>query len=455
MTARGLLQENGSEQKTDEVWTVGQLNRRVGDMLQGQFSRIWVRGEVSNFTAAASGHWYFSIKDERAAVRAVMFRGRAQTVGFVPKAGEKFEFRATVTLYEPRGDYQLQVEAMRRAGRGDLHEAFLALKEKLAAEGLFDDARKRTITTMPRAIGVVTSLAAAALRDVLSALARRAPHVPVIIYPAPVQGMDAAGQLCQALHTAIDRDEVDTVLLVRGGGSLEDLWSFNDEALARLVASSPIPVISGVGHETDFTICDFVADLRAPTPTAAAELCCRSRDGCLEAINVLSASLASRHARILERAALRLDRAVALLVSPQDRLRQQGDRLQQLKERLVRAAAHPQERRASSLAAMRSRLLYARPDLAVQQQSLARARRDLFATSLRLIERRQQRMVAARQTLQALNPRTILDRGYAIVRKDDGSIVKNALDLSVGEQLGVELGQGSVHVSVLQAHGLL
>ncbi|MFT0549091.1 exodeoxyribonuclease VII large subunit [Allopusillimonas ginsengisoli] len=455
MTARGLLQENGSEQKTDEVWTVGQLNRRVGDMLQGQFSRIWVRGEVSNFTAAASGHWYFSIKDERAAVRAVMFRGRAQTVGFVPKAGEKFEFRATVTLYEPRGDYQLQVEAMRRAGRGDLHEAFLALKEKLAAEGLFDDARKRTITTMPRAIGVVTSLAAAALRDVLSALARRAPHVPVIIYPAPVQGMDAAGQLCQALHTAIDRNEVDTVLLVRGGGSLEDLWSFNDEALARLVASSSIPVISGVGHETDFTICDFVADLRAPTPTAAAELCCRSRDGCLEAINVLSASLASRHARILERAALRLDRAVALLVSPQDRLRQQGDRLQQLKERLVRAAAHPQERRASSLAAMRSRLLYARPDLAVQQQSLARARRDLFATSLRLIERRQQRMVAARQTLQALNPRTILDRGYAIVRKDDGSIVKNALDLSVGEQLGVELGQGSVHVSVLQAHGLL
>lgn len=455
MMASGFSQENGSEQRADEVWTVGQLNRRVGDMLQGQFSRIWVRGEVSNFTSAASGHWYFSIKDERAAVRAVMFRGRAQTVGFVPKAGEKFEFRATVTLYEPRGDYQLQVEAMRRAGRGDLHEAFLALKEKLAAEGLFDESRKRAISTMPRAVGVVTSLAAAALRDVLSALARRAPHVPVIIYPAPVQGMDAAGQLCQALQKAIDRNEVDTLLLVRGGGSLEDLWSFNDEALARLVASSPIPVISGVGHETDFTIADFVADLRAPTPTAAAELCCRSREGCLDAVRVLSTGLASRHARLLERATLRLDRAAALLVSPQDRLRQQGEKLNQLKQRLARAAAHPQERRATSLAALRSRLLYAGPDLAARQQSLARSRRDLLATSRRLIERRAQRLVAARQTLQALNPRTILNRGYAIVRKDDGTIVKNALDLSVGEQLGVELDQGSVHVSVLQAHGLL
>lgn len=451
----GFFQENDHEQKADEVWTVGQLNRRVGDLLQGRFSRIWVRGEVSNFTQAASGHWYFSVKDERAAVRAVMFRGRAQAVGFVPKAGEKFEFRATVTLYEPRGDYQLQVEAMRRAGRGDLHEAFLALKEKLAAEGLFDQARKRSVATMPRAVGVVTSLAAAALRDVLSALARRAPHVPVIVYPAPVQGMEAAGQLCQALQKAIDRDEVDTVLLVRGGGSLEDLWSFNDEALARLIAASPMPVISGVGHETDFTIADFVADLRAPTPTAAAELCCRSRDGCLDTLRVLSTGLASRHARLVERASLRLDRAVAMLVSPQDRLHRQSERLGQLKARMARAAAHPYERRASHLAALRSRLTHAAPDVTAGQEGLARARRELSAATLRLVERRRQRLAAARQTLQALNPRTILGRGYAIVRKDDGSIVKNALDLSVGEQLGVELGQGSAHVRVLQAHGLL
>ncbi|MGB6105120.1 MAG: exodeoxyribonuclease VII large subunit, partial [Pusillimonas sp.] len=259
---------------TEGVWTVSQLNRRVGELLEGHFSRIWVRGEISNFTQAASGHWYFSVKDEGAAVKAVMFRGRAQAVGFVPRPGEKFEFRVNVTLYEPRGDYQVQVESLRRAGRGDLHEAFLALKEKLEAEGLFDPARKRPVKTMPRAVGVVTSMAAAALRDVLSALARRAPHVPVIIYPAPVQGLDAAGLLDQAVQQAIRRNEVDTLLLVRGGGSLEDLWSFNDETLARSIAASPIPVISGVGHETDFTIADFVADLRAPTPTAAAELCC-------------------------------------------------------------------------------------------------------------------------------------------------------------------------------------
>src|SRR5690606_1630025 len=268
--------DTGSKELAGEgVWTVSQLNRQVGQLLESHFSRIWVRGEISNFTQAASGHWYFSIKDEGATVRAVMFRGRAQAVGFVPKPGEKFEFRVNVTLYEPRGDYQLQVESMRRAGRGDLHAAFLALKDKLEAEGLFDPARKRLIEQMPQAVGVVTSLGAAALHDVLTALARRAPHVEVIVYPAPVQGADAAGRLVQAMRQAISRQEVDTLLLVRGGGSLEDLWSFNDEALARCIVSSPIPVISGVGHETDFTIADFVADLRAPTPTAAAELCCR------------------------------------------------------------------------------------------------------------------------------------------------------------------------------------
>src|SRR5690606_5180018 len=297
---------------TEGVLTVTQLNRRVADLLSGHFSRIWVRGEVSNFTQAASGHWYFSVKDDGAAVRAVMFRGRAQAVGFVPKPGEKFEFRVSVTLYEPRGDYQVQVESLRRVGRGDLHEAFLALKEKLNAEGLFDPARKRTVKPLPQAIGVVTSLAAAALRDVLSALARRAPHVSVIIYPAPVQGLEAAGRLNQALQQAIQRNEVDTLLLVRGGGSLEDLWSFNDEELARSIAASPIPVISGVGHETDFTIADFVADVRAPTPTAAAELCCRSRQSCASAVDAALATLTAQQRRQLERCALRLDRATAM-----------------------------------------------------------------------------------------------------------------------------------------------
>lgn len=440
---------------TEGVWTISQLNRRVGELLEGNFSRIWVKGEISNFTQAASGHWYFSVKDEGAAVRAVMFRGRAQAVGFVPKPGEKFEFRVNVTLYEPRGDYQLQVESLRRAGRGDLHEAFLALKDKLAAEGLFEQARKRTIVPLPAAVGVVTSLAAAALQDVLSALARRAPHVPVIVYPAPVQGLDAAGRLNQALRQAIDRNEVDTLLLVRGGGSLEDLWSFNDEALARTIASSPIPVISGVGHETDFTIADFVADIRAPTPTAAAELCCRSRQSCANELAAVASSLTALQWRILERTSLRLDRAVSLLVSPQQRLSQQNERLRALRERIIRAAARPQESRADKLTMLSSRLSYAQPKLDGHRTHVSGQRQRLVRALQGGLDRRQQQLTAIRQTLQALNPRRILERGYAIVRNEDGEVVKNALDLSVDEQLSIELGRGSARVKVLQAHRLL
>ncbi|MCD0506085.1 exodeoxyribonuclease VII large subunit, partial [Bordetella petrii] len=259
---------------TRDIMTVAQLNQAVGQLLDRNIPALWVRGEISNFTQAASGHWYFTLKDSRAAVRAVMFRSRASAVGFVPRAGDQVEVRARVSLYEPRGDYQLQADGMRRAGLGNLYEAFLRLKAQLADEGLFDPAAKRAPVALPRAIGVITSLHAAALRDVLSALARRAPQVPVIVYPAPVQGGDAAGRLAAQLQLANARQEVDTLLLVRGGGSIEDLWSFNDETLARLVAASAIPVISGVGHETDFTIVDFVADVRAPTPTAAAELAC-------------------------------------------------------------------------------------------------------------------------------------------------------------------------------------
>ncbi|NYT63615.1 exodeoxyribonuclease VII large subunit [Alcaligenaceae bacterium] len=449
------MESVGLEPAKDGVWTVSQLNRQVGQLLESHFSRIWVRGEISNFTQAASGHWYFSIKDEGATVRAVMFRGRAQATGLVPKPGERFEFRVNVTLYEPRGDYQLQVESMRRAGRGDLHEAFLLLKEKLAAEGLFDPARKRAIKTMPLAVGVVTSMAAAALRDVLTALARRAPHVAVIVYPAPVQGQDAAGKLVQALNEAIVRNEVDTLLLVRGGGSLEDLWSFNNESLARAIAASPIPVISGVGHETDFTIADFVADLRAPTPTAAAELCCRTRQACLVQLDMAFGALSAQHRRLLERAALRLDRAVAMLVSPQQRLQQQNERLQVLKSRLSRAAAAPHERYAARLALLKARLAHAQPRLPDLRTEVGRQAQQLAYAAQRQLERRRQRLLAATQTLQALSPKNILGRGYAIVRTEHGKIVKNALDLSVGEQLGVELGQGSLRVGVLQAHALL
>jgi exodeoxyribonuclease VII large subunit len=441
--------------KNEIVLSVAQLNRQVGQLLEGHFSQVWVKGEVSNFTQAASGHWYFTIKDERASVRAVMFRGRAQAVGFVPKAGERFEFRASVTLYEARGDYQLQVETLRRAGLGDLHEAFLLLKEKLASEGLFDPERKRSIPSLPKAVGVVTSLAAAALRDVLSALQRRAPQVPVIIYPAPVQGAEAAAQLIQALDNAVLRNEVDTILLVRGGGSLEDLWSFNDEGLARAIAASPIPVICGVGHETDFTIADFVADLRAPTPTAAAELCCLPRQACLDRVAAAAGTLAAQQLRLIERASLRLDRAIAMLISPQQRLAQQGERLQALKARLARAAGVPQERRRESLAMVRGRLARIDPQVGRLRRDLELALQRLSGAAPRQLAQQRARLSAAALTLQALSPRKILERGYAIVRDEHGGVVKNALDLSKGDRLNLELAQGSADVQVQRTSGLL
>lgn len=443
-----MLSSNSSQ--NDLILTVAQLNRRVGAVLESQISQVWVRGEISNFTRAASGHWYFTLKDEAAAVRAVMFRGRAMGVGFVPRPGERVELRAAVTLYQARGDYQLQVDAMRKAGQGDLHEAFLALKARLEQEGLFDPERKRSILPMPRAIGVVTSLAAAALRDVLTTMARRAPHVRVVIYPAPVQGVDAAARLCQALGAALTRNEVDTLLLVRGGGSLEDLWSFNDEALARLVAASRIPVISGVGHESDFTIADFVADLRAPTPTAAAELCCLAQQACVERVDAAVRGLALQQRRWFERAALRLDRTVGMLVSPQERLERQGERLQSLKVRLARAASGSQNAKTARLTLVRAKLAHRRPDVGAMRRELLAQLNRLAICGPQSMAVRRARLASAQQTLEALSPKKILNRGYALVRDESGALVKNALDLNKGDRLVLELGQGGAHVEVIR-----
>lgn len=449
------MNNNVLSQPAEHIWTVSQLNRQVAQTLQQQFSRIWVRGEISNFTQAASGHWYFSIKDGSAMVKAVMFRSRALASGISPKVGDQFEFRANVSLYEARGDYQLQVEALRRAGRGDLHEAFLQLKEKLAAEGLFDAELKRTVVSMPKAIGVVTSLAAAALRDVVTTLKRRAPHISVIVYPAPVQGVDAAPQLVEAMRTAIDRGEVDTLLLVRGGGSIEDLWSFNDEALARTVAASPIPVICGVGHETDFTICDFVADVRAPTPTAAAELACQSRQYSLDGLQAMFSLLESAQQRLLERSAIRLDRAVAGLVSPQQRVQHQAERLRATTDRLTRAGIALPDRGRAKVTLLAARLNYGAPRMQQRRDHLSSHVSRLSSGTAHYLDNARRRVSAAEQTLQALNPRQVLARGYAIVRNGNQEVIKNALDLRAKETLSVEFDRGTAQVDVIATHGLL
>jgi exodeoxyribonuclease VII large subunit len=309
-----------------EILSVGDLNRAIAASLEDRFDAVWVSGEISNFKAYDSGHWYFSLKDEEGQIRCVMFRGRNGQVGFMPQSGDLVEVSASLGMYVPRGDIQLTIQTLRRAGMGGLYEAFLKLKAKLAKEGLFDEERKRDIPTHPRSIGIITSSQAAALKDVLSTLARRAPHIPIVIYPTLVQGVDAPAGIIAALKAAEKENAVDVILLVRGGGSIEDLWAFNDEQLAYAIASSNIPVVSGVGHETDFTIADFVADLRAPTPTGAAELAAPRKDQLLQELDVIKQALlqrvnqrVEREAQTLDQLALRLSHA---LPNP-DRMREQ------------------------------------------------------------------------------------------------------------------------------------
>lgn len=443
MTIESLVTDQMS---TRDILTVTQLNQAVSSLLEKSFVSTWVRGEISNFTQASSGHWYFTLKDQAASVRAVMFRSRAAATGFIPKSGDSVELRGRVTLYEARGEYQLQVEQMRRAGLGSLFEAFVALKDKLAAEGMFDSEVKRQITAYPRAIGVITSLGAAALRDVLTALARRAPHVPVIIYPSPVQGLEAAVQLRQALALANERNEVDTILMVRGGGSIEDLWSFNDEALARDIAASVIPVIAGVGHETDFTIADFVADLRAPTPTAAAELSCVMRTVLLERVARAHDALADRVQRQIDRLSQRVDRAAAALVSPGQRLAHQQEKLQSLTYRMSSAWQQSLHLRTSHQERVAARLAARLPDVAPARASLARLGLDMVQAQRRLVAMRAASLEHAQAQLRALSHEHTLGRGYAILQARDGSIIRDASRVESGQALDVTLAKGVVQV---------
>jgi len=430
-----------------EVLTVTDLNRAVASLLERSVPPLRVAGEVSNFTRAASGHWYFTLKDPGAQVRAVMFRGRAQAVGFVPRDGDQVEVRALASFYQPRGEFQLTVETLRRAGAGDLYQRFLLLREKLRAEGLLDEARKRAVPRLPARIGVVTSLQAAALRDVLTTLRRRAPQIPVIVYPAPVQGADAPPALIAALRAAGRRRECDVLLLVRGGGSIEDLWAFNDEALAREVASSPIPVICGVGHESDFTIADFVADLRAATPTAAAQAAAPDRRELAERARSLAARLARGMARALEVREQRLDTAARLLRTPSTYWKQRALGLDALAVRLRSSGRALLRARGLRVEQLGSRLRV--PDTA------GRAR-DLDSTGDRLrralavdLHRRAQTLEALAHKLELVSPLAVLQRGYAIVQTPDGEVIRAAARVRPGQALDVRLADGALGVEVV------
>jgi exodeoxyribonuclease VII large subunit len=409
-----------------EILSVAELNRLARTALEREFPPLWVAGEVSNLTRAPSGHWYFTLKDADAQVRCAMFRSRAQTVPWRLENGQQVEARALVTLYEARGEFQLNVESLRRAGLGRLYEAFLRLKEKLAADGLFAEERKRPLPRFPRRLGIVTSPRAAALRDVLAALARRAPNLPCVIYPVLVQGTEAAGQIADAIRTAGERGDCDLLLLVRGGGSLEDLWSFNEEVVARAIAASPVPVIAGVGHETDVTIADLAADRRAATPTAAAEL---ASAGWFEAANEvaqLAAELLAAMRANLERRMQRIDLLARQLVHPAERLARSRQRLDHLASRLAGAGERLAARRRQVLANMRLRLAHARPNL----------------------ERHRTRLARLASSLGALNPQAALARGYALVRMPDGQLVRSHRQLAAGMPLDLRFAEGAARALV-------
>jgi len=387
------------------VVTVRELNARVRTLLENKFETVWVAGELSNVKKAPSGHWYFCLKDAEAQVECAMFRGRAQFLDFRPENGQQVEVRARVTLYEARGQYQLVVDEIRRAGLGALYEAFEKLKARLEAEGLFAPERKRELPSFPRAIGVVTSPVGAAVRDVLTTLARRAPMIPVVVYPAQVQGEGAGAQVARAIAKANARAECDVLIICRGGGSLEDLWAFNEEAVARAIVTSAIPVVSGVGHETDFSIADFVADVRAATPTAAAAAATPDTAALRGEVDARARRLARSVRRTLESAAQRLDHAGRRLLTPAERLERLRSRIAQCARGLRRAAGSAHELRALALARL--------------ERSLAH-----------------------------LDPTQVLGRGYSIVRGADGHVRKSSAGLAPGAPLDITFAEGGAAVTV-------
>ena len=424
------------------VWSVGALCLAIADTLNARFNPVAVKGEISGFSRAASGHCYFTLKDDSGQIRCAMFKRAASAVGFVPRDGELVEVRGKLGVYEARGDLQLIVDSMQRAGQGDLFAQFLKLKASLEAEGLFDANRKQAIPEQPRAIGLITSLGAAALHDVATALQRRVPHIPVILAPASVQGANAPGELLRSLHQLVAWQAaptpsspqglaVDVILMVRGGGAMEDLWAFNDEALVRAVASCPIPIVSGVGHETDFTLTDFVADLRAPTPTAAAEMVASERDHMLAELDAAMQALNDALQSTVDRMSQRLDWIAGRLGRPSSRLSDQIGRLNRLSQSLHFGLKTQAQRNEQKLLRL--------------SEALPRARQ-------KNLQERQQRLLNLETRLGLLDPHLVLDRGYAWLTNETGQALSKTADFQALQSVTATLADGQVDLQVKGPH---
>jgi exodeoxyribonuclease VII large subunit len=430
------------------VLSVSALVGKARTLVERDIGLVWVAGEISNFTRAASGHCYFNLKDEQAQVRCVYFRQKAQFASFPLANGIAIEARATASVYEARGEFQLNVETVRRAGQGALYEKFARLKARLEAAGWFEPTRKRALPAWPRAVGIVTSTRAAALADLVTTLARRWPALRVVVYPTAVQGEGAAASVAQAIRTANERAEVEVLIVARGGGSIEDLWAFNEEAVAQAVFESALPIVSGVGHETDFTICDFVADVRAPTPTGAAALVAPDRAAVARDVAATAHRLERALERSLEARMQRLDLAGRRLVHPASRLAQQARDAKALAERLARALQHRHDTASVALGHWARRLAWRLAQPLPQAARLAPAALGLQRVARVRLDRVEAHLSALAQSVAHLNPQGVLERGYAIVSARDGSIVSDSSAVCVGDEIEIAFAQGNAGATV-------
>jgi len=436
-----------SEEKS-RVFRVAELNFAIKQLLESNVPLLWVKGEISNLVRAASGHLYFSLKDNQAQVRCVMFRNKNQLLGQQVNNGQSVEVLAVATLYEQRGDFQLAVEQVRPAGLGILYERYERLKQLLQGEGLFAPERKRRLPVFPRCIGIVTSPQAAALRDVLSTLGLRLPNVPVVLYPTPVQGTDSAEKIACAIRISNQRAECDVLILCRGGGSIEDMWAFNEEVVARAIAASKIPIVSGVGHETDFTIADFVADERAPTPTAAAQQVVPDRHALLGVLRDQTLHLQRAQHNRLQNAQQALDYFQRMLVHPAQQLQRQNRQLDQLQQRMRRAYDHRKQYQHWQWQASAQRLRTSCGDFTRLQDRHTGIDQRLGAVVHAALAQWEARVNNIAQHLALLDPKQVMARGYSMVQDGSGGVVSDARKLVVGAGLKITFSNGDVQAEV-------
>ncbi len=445
------LTTNSDSASLRDIYSVSRLNREARSLLEGSFPLLWLEGEISNLTRHGSGHWYFSLKDEAAQVRCAMFRNRNMYLKFTPSNGMQVLVRARISLYEARGEFQLVAEHMEEAGDGALRRAFEILKQRLQVEGLFNVEHKKALPRWPRCIGVITSPTGAAIRDILTTLQRRMPLLPVIVYPVAVQGTASAEQIAQMIYLADKRHECDVIILGRGGGSLEDLWAFNEEIVARAVYGCSIPIVTGIGHEVDFSIADFVADQRAATPTAAAELISPHQDDITRNLQQLFTRMVKTQTTHLQQQQRQLLWLTKRLPHPQRRLQTLMQRVDELQTRQQHALRLHLRHKATQFKHLQQRLLAINPKQQLQQQTqrMSQVQQSLQRVMQHLLGQHQQKLANLGHALNAVSPLATLQRGYAIVtRSTDGVLVQKTSQLSIADKVAIRLASGQLHCTV-------